>query len=346
MTATASRRFLQRMAMDVLQRNLSSRETQVYLDAPVEMVVPRVMGSTEAMQVWLEEELFYFLLLNNFRPRNESVEEIPLKLRRGEMTALGALGEIMLSTGFSLRNPGNDTFVTVVLEQCLGLQVQSRRVAPILEAGKKMYDGHRVRFLGSYGNSQADIIKIVLAHEDCTRFLLDRHYRRLLGNPLLGNRRRDRSSQAELWVERVRGEPGQFFDVLGEWIMSDAYREALALRRVRNDRQFIRGMYMDLLKRTPSYQELRNMRNAMQSMADPAPLRSVMAKVILDSGQASLPGLVSGREADFVTECFRAYLARNPTQEENAAFVEILRDGASARQVVRALVGSPEYQYY
>ena len=341
MTATASRRFLQRMAMDVLQRNLSARERRVYLDAPVEMVVPRVMGSTEAMQVWLDEELFYFLLLDNFRPRNESVEEIPRKLRRGEMTALGALGEIMLSTGFSLRNPGNDTFVTVVLEQCLGLQVQNRRVRPILEAGKKMYDGHRVRFLGSYGNSQADIIKIVLAHEDCTRFLLDRHHRRLLGIPLP-----DRSAQAELWVERVRGEPGQFFELLGEWIMSEAYRDALAVRRERNDRQFIRGLYMDLLERTPSYQELRNMRNAMQSMADPAPLRSVMAKVILDSGQASLPGLVRGREADFVTACFRAYLARDPTQEETAAFGEILQDGASARQVVRALVGSPEYQYY
>ena len=179
-----------------------------------------------------------------------------------------------------------------------------------------------------------------------SRFLLDRHYRRLLGKPLLDNPSPDRSAQAKLWVERVHREPGQFFELLGEWIMSEAYREALAVPRVRNDRQFIRALYMDLLERTPSYQELRNMRNAMQSMADPAPLRSVMAKVILDSGQARLPGLERGREAEFVTECFRTYLARDPGQGETAAFVEILRDGAEARHVVRALVGSPEYQYY
>ena len=224
--------------------------------------------------------------------------------------------------------------------------MQNRRVAPILEAGKKMYDGQRVRFLGTYGKSQADIIKIVLAQPDCTRFLLDRHHRRLLGKPLLDNPSPDRSAQAELWVERVHREPGQFFELLGEWIRSEAYREALALPRVRNDRQFIRALYMDLLERTPSYQEMRNMRNAMQSMADPAPLRSVMAKVILDSGQARLPGLERGREAEFVTACFRTYLARDPGQGETAAFVEILRDGAEARHVVRALVGSPEYQYY
>ena len=340
MSPAASRRFLQRMGMDLLQRSLTRPEMQAYLDAPVEMVVPRVMGTLEAMQVWLEEELYYFLLLDNFRPRTEAVDEIPRSLRRGDMTAIGVLGEILLSTGFSLRNPGNDTFVTVVIEQCLGLQVQDRRVAPILEAGKKMYDGRRTRFLGEYGESQADIIKIVLGHEDCTRFLLDRHHHRLLGEPL------PRGSTADGWVRRVYEDPSRFFGLLGEWVTSVPYTEALAVPRKRNDRQFIRALYMDLLARTPSYQEMRNMRNAMQSMADPAPLRSVMAKVILDSGQARLPRLEKGKERDFVTACFRAYLARDPGQEELPAFVEIMRDGATARQVVRALVGSPEYQYY
>ena len=329
------------MAMDVLQRSLGQREIQAYLDAPVEMVVPRVLGTLEAMEVWFDEELFYFLLLDNFRPSGELVEDIPRRLRREEMSARDVLGEILLSTGFSLRNPGNDTFVTVIMEQCLGLQVQDRRVRRILEAGKLMYDGRKTKFLGVDGQSQADIIKIVLADEGCTRFLLDRYHQRFLRVPLPA-----RSEEADGWVQRVHEDPGQFFHLVGEWIMSDAYRDALAVRRPRNDRQFIRALYMDLLERTPDYEELRNMRNAMQSMANPAPLRSVMAKVILDSGQARIPRLEQGREEEFVAECFRAYLAREPGQEELPAFVEILREGATARQVVRALVGSPEYQYY
>ena len=99
------------------------------------------------MRRWLEEELFYFLLLDNFRPRTRAIAAIPEGLRTGESTAHQAIGEILLSTGFSLRNPGNDTFVTVVLEQCLGLAVQERRHKATLEAGKRMYDGEKARLL-------------------------------------------------------------------------------------------------------------------------------------------------------------------------------------------------------
>ena len=66
-------------------------------------------------------------------------------------------------------------------------------------------------------------------------------------------------------------------------------RQALPQRRSKTERQFLRGLWHDLLERTPTYEELRNLRNAMQAMADPAPLRSVLAKVVLDSGKCTLP---------------------------------------------------------
>ena len=90
----------------------------------------------------------------------------------------------MLSTGFSLRNPGNDTFVTVVLEQALGLTVQDRKVTRILEAGKRMYDGKRTKLFGVQGRSQSDVIRIVLQRPEFSRHVLDRHHRRLFELPL------------------------------------------------------------------------------------------------------------------------------------------------------------------
>ncbi len=95
-----------------------------------------------------------------------------------------AIVEIMMSTGFTLRNPGNDTFVTVVLEQGLGLRVQDRKNVPTLEAGKKIYDGYKVRLLRQKGNSQSDIIKIVSGQRDFTKFLLNRYHKRTMRVPL------------------------------------------------------------------------------------------------------------------------------------------------------------------
>jgi hypothetical protein len=125
------------------------------------------------------------------------------------------------------------------------------------------------------------------------------------------------------------------------------YEQALAQKKPKSDHQFIRGLYEDLLQRIPTYEELRNMRNALQAMAEPAPLRAVVAKVILDSGKARLPELEKGKEHEFVVECFLRYLGRQPGQLEAPAFEKSLADGqAKPVHVVRALVGSAEYQLY
>lgn len=340
--AKAGLRFLRRASLDILQRTPSPAELRTYLGAPVGMVVDRLYGLREAMEVWLEEELFYFLLLDNFRPETRAIKTLPERLEAKKSDVRSATLEIILSTSFSLRNPGNDTFVSVVLEQCLGMTVQDKNNARVLEAGKKMYDGHKTRFLREVGSTQADLIDIVMRQRGFTQHLLDRHHERLFGRPLP-----QRDPAAEAVVDRVHQDFGQFFAVLSEWIASEDYRAALAKKKPRSDRQFIRGLYMDLLERRPTYEEMRNMRNAMQSMADPTPIRAVMAKVMLDSGRAKLPELKADEANDFVRRCFLRYLGREPGQEELPAFAQTLaQPGATATHVVRALVGSAEYQYY
>lgn len=330
-------RLLQRLCYDVLQRGPTPAELRSYEGAEVRAIALRLLGSREAMAEWFEQQLEFFLLLDRFRPRGTTIERIPQRLHKGELDARAAIGEILLSTGFSQRNPGNDTFVTVVLEQCLGYRVQDRKVKPVLEAGKRIYDGRRERFLDGTGASQSDLIRIALHHEDFARHLLARHHERLLGAPL------PEDSPA---LATVQQDFGRFFAVIGGWLASPAYAQALGRRRTKSERQFLRGLYVDLLERPPDEEELRNLRNAMQAMADPAPLRSVLAKVILDSNKARLPkGGAEGADR-FVAECFLRYLAREPTAAEQRTFAQVLREGARPEHVVRALVGSLEYQTY
>jgi hypothetical protein len=331
-------RLLLRLCYDLLQRGPTDAERRSYLGLDVAILVKRLLGSREAKSEWFEEQLYYFLLLDRFRPGGESVDRIPTRLQKGDLDARSATAEILLSTGFSLRNPGNDTFVTVLLEQCLGYRVQDKAVKPILEAGKKAYDGKKTKFLDAAAGSQSDLVQIALAHREFARTLLDRQHRRLLGTPLV---------DGDATVARVHADFTEFFPVLGEWLQSDTYLQETQRRRPKSERQFLRGLYIDLLERAPDAEELRNLRNAMNAMADPAPLRSVLAKVVLDSPQAKLPLTAAGEERAFVAACFLRYLARAPNDKELDTFTAaLLHKGGKPQQIVRALVGSLEYQTY
>lgn len=333
--------LVRRLSLDILLRTPTPAEARSYRGYPVDKLARRMMGTLEAMQVWLEEELLYFLLLDNFRPKTRAVKTIPKRLQRGMITPVDAIHEIMISTGFQLRNPGNDTFVTVVLEQGLDMRVQDRQNIRILEAGKKMHDGYKTKFLGQWGNTQADVVKIVVGQKRFIRHLLDRYHQKILRGPL------PKTPAAQAAVDRVHKDHRQLFPVLCEWLSAAEYKNQLQTKRPLSNHQFVRSLYMDLLGRQPNYQEFRNMRNALLSMADPSPLRAVMAKVILDSGQATLPEMVRGQEEQFIRDCFLRYLGRHPTQPEQADFTKIVKDpDISAELVVRALVTSPEYQYY
>lgn len=340
--ARADRAYIRRLHHDALNRPPTPAEVRTLTDMPLERVSKQVWRRLEAMEEWVEEELYFYLLIDRFRPRTAAIAALPERLARGRATARDATAEILLSTGFSLRNPGNDTFVTVVLEQCLGLTVQDRANHADLEAGKTMYDGRKARLLGQEGNGQSDVIRIALDQDAFRARLLERHHQRCFGKPLSS---RGTKAAAAL-VAALRAEESGFFATLAGWTASPEYVEALALRKPRTHRQLVRALYLDVLERVPEYDELRNTRNALQSMADPTPLRAVLAKLLLDARQARIPALTAGDEPNFVRACFERYLGRSPTQTEVDSFVTILSEpGATARHVVRALLTSVEYGY-
>ena len=118
------------------------------------------------------------MLLDNFRPETEGVRSTPLKINEGRLTPREAIHRIVLSPSFELRNPGADTFVTVVMEQLTGMTVQKKTRE--LEIGKSLYDGRQGLFLGHIGSSQADVIKICIESKEFSREFIEREYVRLL----------------------------------------------------------------------------------------------------------------------------------------------------------------------
>jgi len=333
-------KLIRRLSFDLLWRGPRLHEISRWYTLSHRELVSAFLDSEEMWRTWYEGQLYYFLLLDRFRPKEGRLTTIPSRLARGELDPPLALQEIIRSQYFAARNPGNDTFVTVVLEQCLGLTVQERKNKRILDAGKKMYDGYRAKIYKERGNSQAAFVRIVCKQNAYHEHLLRRTYSGLHGGaeipvPILD---RDRA--------RLEKDPLQFRAILQDWLTAPAYLNAVDVIRKKPEIPYVRSLFIDTLDRAPTYEELRNVRNAFLSMADPTPIRLVMGRVLLQSAGAQIPAALDAKR--FVTEQFLRLLARMPTSGELETFSnKLVRDpNVTPTVVVWALLSSAEYQTY
>jgi len=333
-------KLIRRVYFDLKWRTPRLAEIERWYDRSHGDMVKAFLEDEETWDTWFEQQLFYFLLVDRFRPKEGQVTTIPARLTRGEITMERAIEEIVRSQYFNARNPGNDTFVTVVLEQCLGMVVQERRNTRILETGKKMYDGYRAKLFKETGDSQADFVRIVFRQRAFLDHLVGRTWKALHGADLEKKRRK-------AFVDRCVDRPGTFRELYGEWLTGAEYVEGVTRPRKKGEIPYVRSLFLDTLDRLPSYQELRNVRNAFLSLADPTPIRLVMGRVLLESDQARIPGsalLVK----PFVLELFLRLFARQPTDKELTTFVNALKNdpAVTPRVVLYTLISSPEYQAY
>jgi hypothetical protein len=329
---------LRRMYTDLVGRPPLPAELAEGLKLSKEELATKLVASLEHHVLWYEDELFYFLLLDDFRPADERLQAIPKRMQSGDLNVRDAIGEIVRSQWFTARNPGNDTYVTVVLEQLLGIVVQKE--PGLLEAGKKMYDGYTSTVFGKRGSSQGDFVDIVFDQPLLATTYVARHAKRILGSDIP---KKDLAALAD----RFRAAPASFPQIEKELVLSPAWEDALQRGRKKSDQQFIRGLYQDLFGRPPTYQEMRNVRNATQALADPIGIRSVIIRTILDSGKVELPEKSSVDAAEWIKSRFRTYLFRDPGAAELKTFTDAWQsEGCRPATIVHAILTGTEYQYY
>lgn len=330
-------RHVRALSFDLVGRSPYAGDVELAAGSRLNVLLTRTLRTQEFWEHWFAEELFYFLLIDNARP--DDVTTIPRRLHDGELTVPDAVRQIVGGQAFHRANPGPDTFVSVVLEQLLGITVQ--REPTLLDAGKAMYDGKRARMFGQNGAGQADLVRIVTEQPAFLERLVARSYERLVGESL---DKRD----LEAATEWLASDPRAFDDLVVEWVASPAYATRLTTLRPKSDRQFVRGLYVDLLDRLPSETASQRLRGALAVLSDAAPLRALAARSLLDEHPDVVPPralIADGSE--FVAEQFRRFLGRDPGPEERQAF-QLAWDQQDAEPVtiVRALVTHWEYQTY
>jgi hypothetical protein len=297
------------------------------------------LRSPEFWKQWYEEQLYYFLLVDNFAPRGEDMQSIPGELAAGRIDVREAIHRIALSASFDQRNPGADTFVTVVLEQLAGLAVERNRRE--LEIGKSVYDGKPGNFLGRPGASQSDVVKSAMEQRSFAESLLGREHRRLVHAAAAKSDLKD-------WTEAFLADPRVFPDLVRRWIGSPAYAARLGRREPMDNRLFVRALIVDLCQREPTAEEFSRMRSALDGLADPAPLRGVLARLLVDSLQTDpSPARAVPDAPSFVREQFARLLGRAPSAAEEQELVASLADPASRPALLTyALLTHSEYQSY
>lgn len=332
-------RHVRALYLDTLGRTPDGDELELAMSSRPSMLLRLLCGSIGFWQHWYEEQLYYFLLLDNFRPHDPGPgQRLPDLLAAGEISALEAVRATVLSSAFHRANPGNDTFVSVVFEQLLGMTVQ--REPALLEAGKRMYDGHRASLWGQSGKSQSDVVTITCDQPDFAERFLDREYSRLLGRaPARGELRR--------WTAELRAAPGDFPQLVIEWLLSPEYSDRLQRLRRKSNRQFLQGLFVDLTHRPPDDETLERCRRALSAVADAGPLRSVIARVLLGGEHIDLPGRDDLPVQDLVVHVFQRFLGRQPGPNELETFITIFEQcECETDTLVRAVTTHWEYQYY
>ncbi|QDV06069.1 hypothetical protein Poly30_15730 [Planctomycetes bacterium Poly30] len=335
--AMLTERFLRALYHDLYGRAPLRSERQGWLGKPLVDLVEAALVDEASWRYWLDVQLYYFMLIDRFEPVGTSLDELPERLASRRISPRDALHRIALTPSFELRNPGADTFVTVIMEQFCGIEVQ--RSTRELEIGKSAYDGGTGTFLGSKASSQSDVIQIAVTHRDAARHFVSREYERLF-------RTRCDRKQAARWGKEIQKSPNEMFALYRAWFASPEYAERVERGAPLSNQVWVRSVYVDLGDVIAPDEEVEALRGALDSLGDPVPLRSLIVRMLLDAeGTRSPRGPEIGEPGPWIDATFDRLLGRQPTDMERTQFLKVCEDGPDGPELVLyTLLTSPEYQ--
>ncbi|MGE0191644.1 MAG: hypothetical protein AB7T63_06330 [Planctomycetota bacterium] len=128
-------------------------------------------------------------------------------------------------------------------------------------------------------------------------------------------------------------------------LVTERAREQGTTRRPKGRLRLLRSLFVDLLGRRPTDRELVALVRATDRLPGEMAPHTVLAKVLLDSGQVGLPLLVDIPDAPrWLTDRFLLHLGRRPAPDELEAYGRVLLDpDGGVELVVLALVTNAEY---
>lgn len=330
-------KWLRALFLDLFGRPPLAAERKKWLGKTRDELVEFALGAESSWRHWLDEQLYYFMLIDMFRPVGTTLDELPLALAKRKMTPRDVLHRVAISTSFDQRNPGADTFVTVVMEQLCGLEVQ--RFQRELEIGKSAYDGNSGVFLGSSASSQSDVVTIAIRHKDAAKHFVAREHERLCRVPIA---RKMLSKTARL----IQKDPAATVDMYTAWFRSEAYAKRVKAGAPVSNYVWVRAVFVDLSDALPEDGDVEALRSALDGLGDPAPLRSAMVRMFLNSDGTRAP-----RKADiaepkaWIDASFERLLGRPAAAAERDAFLEVLASGDDGPELcLYTLMTSAEYE--
>ena len=110
----------------------------------------------------------------------------------------------------------------------------------------------------------------------------------------------------------------------------------------------MRAVFVDLLGRLPEPEEVEPLRNALDGLSDSRPLRSVLVRLLLDSGSVPIPEKSAIRDVTkWVAGLFPRFLGREATPEELTAFVLAYREPeCRPKTILYAILSHAEYHTF
>jgi hypothetical protein len=134
--------------------------------------------------------------------------------------------------------------------------------------------------------------------------------------------------------------------------------------RSKTSSQFVRGVYADLLGRTPTtfdftlkiagatqftlpLDEQAQLITVLDGLGDGLPMRNLIVNGLLHGGEVTLPGKGSVTDArGYIRDQFTRLLGREPNAYELESFADAWDHDSAVgpRTIIRAIVGSREYQ--
>ena len=207
--------------------------------------------------------------------------------------------------------------------------------------GSKPNDGKKGLFLGHFGDSQADVLNICIESRDFSKKFIAREYQRLV-HRAVGKK------SLKKWSVTFHKRPSSYCELVRQWFISEAYAQRLEERHQLTNRAFVNAMHVDLLGRKPTPLEAEPMREALDGLGDSAPLRSILARLMIDSEKVSLPEKQEISDWDeWSNELFRHLFGRDASVEELSAVSTALKQpSCQPATIIYALLSHPEYHRF